>query len=151
MQRLTVDIGCPLRWVRLVEFNLFVSPAEDGSVAPLQQFDWVRQHRNLIIGGPFGVGNTIPACTGKAPVNPVSLCACCASRPLESLTLAHGHRQLRQGADPIGQNGHSHHRRLGLGGDNAPARNGPAEVIADRNGNGSTVITIHHPLTRRDR
>src|SRR5690606_19065854 len=62
------------------------------TVAQLLQFDWVRQHRNLLIGGPTGTGKTFLACAlgQSACEQGFSVRYYRASRLLEMLTIAHG-------------------------------------------------------------
>lgn len=117
------------------------------TVAQLLQFNWVKQHRNILIEGPTGTGKTFLACVlGQACCEQgISVRYYRASRLLEMLTIAHGDgsfgkvlMQLRKTEvliiDDWGLDTLKRQQRMDL-----------MEVIEDRHGNGSTIITSQLP------
>ena len=119
------------------------------TVAQLLQFDWVRQHRNLLISGPTGTGKTFLACAlgQSACEQGFSVRYFRASRLLESLTIAHGDGSFGKVLMQLAKAGVLIIDDGGLEVLTRQQRTDLLEVIEDRNGNGSTVITSQLPTT----
>ena len=119
------------------------------TVTQLLQFDWVRQHRNLLIGGPTGTGKTFLACAlgQSACEQGFSVRYFRASRLLESLTIAHGDGSFGKVLMQLAKTDVLIIDDWGLEVLTRQQRTDLLEVIEDRNGNGSTVITSQLPTT----
>lgn len=119
------------------------------TVAQLLQFDWVRQHRNLLISGPTGTGKTFLACAlgQSACEQGFSVRYFRASRLLESLTIAHGDGSFGKVLMQLAKADVLIIDDWGLEVLTRQQRTDLLEVIEDRNGNGSTVITSQLPTT----
>lgn len=119
------------------------------TVAQLLQFDWVRQHRNLLIGGPTGTGKTFLACAlgQSACEQGFSVRYYRASRLLEMLTIAHGDGSFGKVLMQLAKTDVLIIDDWGLEVLTRQQRTDLLEVIEDRNGNGSTVITSQLPTT----
>jgi DNA replication protein DnaC len=117
------------------------------TVAQLLQFDWVRQHRNLLIGGPTGTGKTFLACAlgQSACEQGFSVRYYRASRLLESLTIAHGDGSFGKVLTQLAKTDVLIIDDWGLEVLSRQQRTDLLEVIEDRNGHGSTVITSQLP------
>jgi len=119
------------------------------TVAQLLQFDWVRQHRNLLIGGPTGTGKTFLACAlgQSACEQGFSVRYYRASRLLEMLTIAHGDGSFGKVLTQLAKTDVLVIDDWGLEVLTRQQRTDLLEVIEDRNGHGSTVITSQLPTT----
>lgn len=117
------------------------------TVAQLIQFDWVRQHRNLLIEGPTGTGKTYLACAlGQyACEQGISVRYYRASRLFDLLTLAHGDGSFGKVLTQLAKTEILIIDDWGLEGLKRPQRNDLLEVIEDRHGRGSTLITSQLP------
>jgi len=119
------------------------------TVAQLLQFDWVRQHRNLLIGGPTGTGKTFLACAlgQSACEQGFSVRYYRASRLLEMLTIAHGDGSFGKVLMQLAKTDVLIIDDWGLEVLTRQQRTDLLEVIEDRNGHGSTVITSQLPTS----
>lgn len=119
------------------------------TVAQLLQFDWVRQHRNLLIGGPTGTGKTFLACAlgQSACEQGFSVRYYRAGRLLEMLTIAHGDGSFGKVLMQLAKTDVLIIDDWGLEVLTRQQRTDLLEVIEDRNGNGSTVITSQLPTS----
>ena len=117
------------------------------TVAQLLQFDWVKQHRNILVEGPTGTGKTFLACAlgQTACEQGMSVRYYRSSRLLEMLTIAHGDgsfdkvlMQLRKTEILIIDDWE-------LDALKRQQRKDLMEEIEDRHGIGSTVITSQQP------
>lgn len=119
------------------------------TVAQLLQFDWVRQHRNLLIGGPTGTGKTFLACAlgQSACEHGFSVRYYRASRLLEALTIAHGDGSFGKVLTQLAKTDVLIIDDWGLEVLTRQQRADLLEVVEDRNGHGSTVITSQLPTT----
>ncbi len=119
------------------------------TVAQLLTFDWVRHHRNIIIEGPTGTGKTHLACVlGQAACEQgMSVRYLRAPRLLENLTMAHADGSY---VNLLNQLQKTHILIIddwGLEGLKRTQRNDLLEVLEDRHGRGSTLITSQLPVT----
>lgn len=119
------------------------------TIAQLLQFDWVRQHRNLLIGGPTGTGKTFLACAlgQSACEQGFSVRYYRASRLLEMLTIAHGDGSFGKVLMQLTKADVLIIDDWGLEVLTRQQRTDLLEVIEDRNGSGSTIITSQLPTT----
>lgn len=117
------------------------------AVAQLMQFDWVKQHRNLLIEGPTGTGKTFLACAlgHYACEQGISVRYYRASRLFETLTIAHGDGSFGKLLTQLAKTDILLIDDWGLEVLTQSQRNDLLEVIEDRQGRGSTMITSQLP------
>ena len=120
------------------------------TMAQLLQFDWIKQRRNLLIEGSTGTGKTYLACAlGQSACErgfPVRYYR--TSRLLESLTIAHGDGSFGKLLAQLAKTSVLILDDWGLEGLTPPQRNDLLEVIEDRHGRGSTLITSQLPVNQ---
>lgn len=113
------------------------------TVAQLLQFDWVKSHRNILIEGPTGTGKTYLACAlGQAACEQgISVRYYRSSRLLEALTIAHGDGSFGKILVQLAKTEVLIIDDWGLEVLTRQQRTDLLEVIEDRQGAGSTIIT----------
>ncbi len=119
------------------------------SVAQLLGFDWVGHGRNLLIEGPTGTGKTYLACTigQSACEHGISTRYFRAGRLLEQLAIAHGDGSFGKLLLQLQKTELLIIDDWGLETLNRQNRTDLLEVIEDRHGRGSTIITSQLPTT----
>jgi DNA replication protein DnaC len=117
------------------------------TVAQLLQLDWVNRHRNILIEGPTGTGKTYLACAlGQyACEQGISVRYYRASRLFDRLTLARGDGSFGKLLTQLAKTEVLIIDDWGLEVLTQPQRNDLLEVIEDRHGRGSTLITSQLP------
>ena len=117
------------------------------TLTQLIQLDWIRQHRNLIIEGPTGTGKTFLACAlgQSACEQGISVRYYRASRLFETLTIAHGDGSFGKLLTQLAKTDLLIIDDWGLEVLTRQQRNDLLEVMEDRHGNGSTLITSQLP------
>jgi len=118
------------------------------TMAQLLQFDWVKKHRNILIEGPTGTGKTYLACAlgQTACEQGISVRYYRASRLLEMLTVAHGDGSFGKVLVQLQKTEILIIDDWGLEVLTRQQRTDLLEVIEDRHGNGSTLITSQLPI-----
>ncbi|PCK03695.1 MAG: AAA family ATPase [Alteromonadaceae bacterium] len=119
------------------------------TIVQLLQFDWVSKHRNILISGPTGTGKTYLACAlgQTACERGISVRYFRATRLLEMLTVAHGDGSFGKLLIQLQKTEVLIIDDWGLNALTRQQRNDLLEVIEDRHGNGSTVITSQLPTS----
>lgn len=119
------------------------------TMAQLLEFDWVSKNRNILIAGPTGTGKTYLACAlgQTACERGISVRYFRASRLLEMLTVAHGDGSFGKLLIQLQKTEVLIIDDWGLEVLTRQQRNDLLEVIEDRHGNGSTVITSQLPTS----
>lgn len=119
------------------------------TVAQLSGLDWVRAKRNLLIEGPTGTGKTFVACAMGMH--------CCergtsvryyrSSRLFDALTVAHGDGSFAKVLTQLSKVDVLIIDDWGLDSLTQTQRNDMLEIMEDRHGNSSTIITSQLPVT----
>jgi DNA replication protein DnaC len=119
------------------------------TVAQLLSFDWVRQHRNIMIEGSTGTGKTHLACVlGQAACEQgISVRYLRASRLLDMLSMAHADGSYISLLNQLQKTQILIIDDWGLEGLKRAQRNDLLEVLEDRHDRGSTIITSQLPVT----
>lgn len=117
------------------------------TMAQLLEFDWVSKRRNILIEGPTGTGKTYLACAlgQTACERGISVRYFRASRLLEMLTVAHGDGSFGKILAQLQKTEILIIDDWGLEALTRQQRTDLLEVIEDRHGNGSTMMTSQLP------
>ena len=138
-------LGHPLQ--NNVRKIIYVIGLSKDTVAQLLEFDWIKKHRNLLIEGPTGTGKTFLACAlGQyACEQGISVRYFRSSRLFDQLTVAHGDGSFGKLLMQLAKTDLMIIDDWGLEVLTQPQRNDLLEVIEDRHGEGSTLITSQLP------
>lgn len=119
------------------------------SMAQLISLDWIRQHHNVLIEGPTGTGKTYLACAlGRHCCEQgISVRYYRAARLLNDLTLARGDGSFRKLLAQLAKTDVLLIDDWGLEGLTQNQRTDLLEIMDDRHGAASTIITSQIPLT----
>ncbi len=118
------------------------------TVAQLLQLDWITHHRNLIIEGATGTGKTFLACAlGRAACEKgLSVRYFRSSRLFENLTVAHGDGSFGKLLAQLAKTQLLIIDDWGLDVLSQQQRNDLLEIMEDRHGRGSTLMTSQLPV-----
>jgi len=119
------------------------------SMAQLLQLEWVNRHHNILIEGPTGTGKSFIACALGHTLceQGYSVRYYRSSRLFETLTTAHGDGSFGKLLIQLAKTDVLIIDDWGLDSLNQRQRNDLLEVMEDRHGRGSTLITSQLPIT----
>tara|TARA_B100000508_G_C11458998_1_gene278218 strand:- start:84 stop:842 length:759 start_codon:yes stop_codon:yes gene_type:complete len=119
-------------------------------MADLLSNQWVHQHHNILITGPTGCGKTWIACVlaTQACRHGLSVRYFRTSRLLETLSIAHGDGRFQKLIQQLAKTDVLVLDDWGLEKMNLSQRNDLLEIMEDRHGLRSTVITSQLPTTQ---
>jgi len=118
--------------------------------ASLLHNQWLQQHHNILIAGPTGCGKTYLACVlaTSACRQGYSVRYFRTSRLLESLNIAHGDGRFAKLINQLAKTDLLILDDWGLEKLSLGQRNDLLEIMEDRHGNKSTLITSQLPITQ---
>ncbi len=118
--------------------------------AGLLSSQWVHQHHNVLIEGPTGCGKTYLACAlaTQACRHAFSVRYFRTSRLLEALSIAHGDGRFQKLVQQLAKTDLLVLDDWGLEKMNLSQRNDMLEIMEDRHGARSTIITSQLPITQ---
>ncbi len=119
-------------------------------VAALQTGEWIAKHQNLVITGPTGCGKTYLACAlGRHACHQgYSVRYFRASRLLEALTIAHGDGSYLKRMGELAKTDVLLIDDWGLEALTQNQRNDLLELMEDRHGTRSTIVTSQLPVAQ---
>jgi DNA replication protein DnaC len=119
-------------------------------IASLQSGDWIKRHHNLILTGPTGCGKTFLACAlgHHACLQGYSVRYLRASRLFETLTIAHGDGSYFRLVNQLAKTDILIIDDWGLEKLTQSQRNDLLEIMEDRHGSKSTLVTSQVPVTK---